>query len=667
MSLSTSSPSPPIIVDFSQPPTPTSNISVGRSKSLALPTSSSSTQTSYDLFPRSASISSATSNPSINSLRRLSRKLPPAWTESLEDLARTNSPSPSTSPSHSHSAIESQVEGISPRSKAIPLPTVGGAGTKNSKRGSEQFILSVAAPLDLALQHSPRSSTLTTAEVNSISSRSNSGSSFSQIFYNPSNNKSNTKPSTSGSGLQKRSVGKASISGPSSTTPARSLRPEMSPRKGSSSSSSNTSASSQILQTPTTTHASRFAARNNSVSATSSSCSSRDTCGTWSLLDEVQMEESIAAGGKGKNVKESRREKKMREKRDRERFDEKTPPTPKELFEASLLEVVGERGERVKFGDLVNRRKTIVIFIRHWFCPLCAQYMSSILSEVSVDALEKANVDLVIIGNGSDKMLDGYRSQFNCCPQSQSDADSLSSSPSSQQHRRSYSDKSFRCPFKMYTDPTLALYRALGLTRQTGDSGPEEEKGDYLTQSALESTFQTIKRATKMPLLHNPGHFLQLGGEFVFDATTTRRAPLNVIYTHRMTNTRSHAPIRDICEEAGVRLEFIHYEPGPPPPPVHRASYISTTDSTTGGGGGEVDVIRRGSKETDEWKVERDETLSRMRALKIARREGIKALDNEGYTFDKRSKVGTDNVRIVGKDVMVAEEEAEVEGLGFAI
>ncbi|WWD17509.1 hypothetical protein CI109_101950 [Kwoniella shandongensis] len=637
MSLSTSSPSPPIIVDFSQPPTPTSNISVGRSKSLALPTSSSSTQTSYDLFPRSASISSATSNPSINSLRRLSRKLPPAWTESLEDLARTNSPSPSTSPSHSHSAIESQVEGISPRSKAIPLPTVGGAGTKNSKRGSEQFILSVAAPLDLALQHSPRSSTLTTAEVNSISSRSNSGSSFSQIFYNPSNNKSNTKPSTSGSGLQKRSVGKASISGPSSTTPARSLRPEMSPRKGSSSSSSNTSASSQILQTPTTTHASRFAARNNSVSATSSSCSSRDTCGTWSLLDEVQMEESIAAGGKGKNVKESRREKKMREKRDRERFDEKTPPTPKELFEASLLEVVGERGERVKFGDLVNRRKTIVIFIRHWFCPLCAQYMSSILSEVSVDALEKANVDLVIIGNGSDKMLDGYR------------------------------NKSFRCPFKMYTDPTLALYRALGLTRQTGDSGPEEEKGDYLTQSALESTFQTIKRATKMPLLHNPGHFLQLGGEFVFDATTTRRAPLNVIYTHRMTNTRSHAPIRDICEEAGVRLEFIHYEPGPPPPPVHRASYISTTDSTTGGGGGEVDVIRRGSKETDEWKVERDETLSRMRALKIARREGIKALDNEGYTFDKRSKVGTDNVRIVGKDVMVAEEEAEVEGLGFAI
>jgi len=38
--------------------------------------------------------------------------------------------------------------------------------------------------------------------------------------------------------------------------------------------------------------------------------------------------------------------------------------------------------------------------------------MNSILSEVSLFALERADVDLIIIGNGSSKMLNGYKSEF---------------------------------------------------------------------------------------------------------------------------------------------------------------------------------------------------------------------------------------------------------------
>ncbi|KAK8864192.1 hypothetical protein IAR55_001438 [Kwoniella newhampshirensis] len=581
-----------------------------RSQSLA-PSSLSSSTTPPPL--RSASVSTL---PSVNSVRRLSRKLPPALTESLENLAQSNSPSPSSSsylvsqrnPLDAGIDTHHSCEGVSPLTKTIGLPADANEAQQQQlqQQQGHQFILSVAEPISSGLLLAP------------LSTRSNSGSgssTFSQnIFYTPNPNlKSDSKPP------QKRSIKKGSISGPSSTSTSQlSLRPNMFSRKGSSSSSSNGSTSTQ-LQTPPPSHASRFLTTRGSVSSSSASCGigrdGSDNCGTWSIMDEVEMSETIA--GK-KNKKESRTEKKLREKKEKERFDERRPPTAKELFEASLLQVVGEHGERVKFGDLVNgKKRTIVVFIRHWFCPLCAQYMNSIISEVSVDALEKANVELLIIGNGSDKMLDGYR------------------------------NKAFRCPFKMYTDPTLALYRALGLTRQTGDSGPEEEKGDYLVQSAMESTVQTIKRATKMPL-RNPGHFLQLGGEFVFDS------PLNVIYTHRMTNTRSHSPIRDICAEAGVRLEFIHYEPGPPPPPVHRSSYLSN-GTGEGAEGGEL----------DNWQKERDDTLSRMRALKVARREGVKAVALDGYTFDKRSKV--DNVKIVDEDVVLEEEEVEVEGLGFVV
>jgi len=37
--------------------------------------------------------------------------------------------------------------------------------------------------------------------------------------------------------------------------------------------------------------------------------------------------------------------------------------------------------------------------------------MNSILADVPMSALEEADVDLIIIGNGSHKMLNGYKSE----------------------------------------------------------------------------------------------------------------------------------------------------------------------------------------------------------------------------------------------------------------
>ena len=158
----------------------------------------------------------------------------------------------------------------------------------------------------------------------------------------------------------------------------------------------------------------------------------------------------------------------------------------------------------------------------------------------------------------------------------------------------------------MYTDPTLSVYRALGLTRQTGNAGPDSEAGEYLIQTPLEATMATLKRATQMPL-RNPGHFTQLGGEFVFNGT------LNVTYTHRMTTTRSHAPIRDVCAQAGVRLEWLHYDPGPAPPIVHRPSIV-LEDSA------ELDEDAR---EEIVWQDRRENELERIRTSKEIRRKGL--------------------------------------------
>lgn len=39
---------------------------------------------------------------------------------------------------------------------------------------------------------------------------------------------------------------------------------------------------------------------------------------------------------------------------------------------------------------------------------MCAQYMKAMVRDVRPEALEEAGVKLIVIGNGSAKMIDGY-------------------------------------------------------------------------------------------------------------------------------------------------------------------------------------------------------------------------------------------------------------------
>jgi hypothetical protein len=67
----------------------------------------------------------------------------------------------------------------------------------------------------------------------------------------------------------------------------------------------------------------------------------------------------------GKRIKESRKQRKLRQKAEKDRFDAVRPPDKRELFDASMLEVIDEKGEKVMFGELVRGQKTIVVFLRH--------------------------------------------------------------------------------------------------------------------------------------------------------------------------------------------------------------------------------------------------------------------------------------------------------------
>ncbi|KAG8892473.1 hypothetical protein FRC00_011999, partial [Tulasnella sp. 408] len=124
--------------------------------------------------------------------------------------------------------------------------------------------------------------------------------------------------------------------------------------------------------------------------------------------------------------------------------------TMRDIYEASLIPVWDKEGHKVAFGKLFEDQVTIVIFIRHFWCPMCQDYMKSIAKELEPGRLAQARVKLVVIGCGDPGMI------------------------------RSYNDKIVKSPFEMYTDPKLILFTALGMTLKTTDGGPEERKGGYI-------------------------------------------------------------------------------------------------------------------------------------------------------------------------------------------
>ena len=202
------------------------------------------------------------------------------------------------------------------------------------------------------------------------------------------------------------------------------------------------------------------------------------------------------------------------------------PPSRLQLHYAASLPVTGDDGKQIPFGSLFESQSTIVIFIRHFWCPLCQDYMSSVKSfvrpEMVCNSCESddqchdsdhdagTRVRFVVISNGAHGMIAKYKQIFGL-------------------------------PFNVYTDPTLALYQALGMGRdrdikhhnyQTHRHSPSkggssevisEKKSDikdsgYVKHSLMGGIAMVVMRALKvcMPVWEKGGNIDQLGGEFIF-------------------------------------------------------------------------------------------------------------------------------------------------------
>ncbi|KAF2972505.1 hypothetical protein GQX73_g1061 [Xylaria multiplex] len=194
-------------------------------------------------------------------------------------------------------------------------------------------------------------------------------------------------------------------------------------------------------------------------------------------------------------------------------------------------------------------RRILVIFIRHFFCGNCQEYLRTVASSITPEALLGLPVStfIVVVGCGSHKLIDSYV-------------------------------KETGCPFPVYADPTRRLYQELGMvsTLHLGER-PAYMQNKTVVHTVMSGIRQGLKQVTT-GLVTKMGDQRQVGGEFLFEpASRTLETPISsplpddddddegqsssgrsaveekcVTWCHRMRTTRDHAEIPELMEILGL-------------------------------------------------------------------------------------------------------------------
>ncbi|KAH6683404.1 AhpC/TSA antioxidant enzyme-domain-containing protein [Halenospora varia] len=227
-------------------------------------------------------------------------------------------------------------------------------------------------------------------------------------------------------------------------------------------------------------------------------------------------------------------------------------PTQEILRKVDKLTVLDADGKAVPFKDIYNgpgvARRVLVIFIRHFFCGNCQEFIRSLAASITpADLLQLPTPTFIaVIGCGSPSLIPMYQNET-------------------------------ACPFPVYADPTKKLYDELGMLR-TLNLGTRPEYQRKALVSMMTASFVQSLKMLKGGKAFQGGDYQQVGGEFMFepvDLTTPICAPgdnskqlgaiggnetesreeKRVTWCHRMKNTRDHAEIPELREVLGFDEE----------------------------------------------------------------------------------------------------------------
>ncbi|KAL8725132.1 MAG: hypothetical protein Q9166_007536 [cf. Caloplaca sp. 2 TL-2023] len=195
------------------------------------------------------------------------------------------------------------------------------------------------------------------------------------------------------------------------------------------------------------------------------------------------------------------------------------PPRRKDLEKVAELPLLDKDGKPHAFRSLYSstnneRSRTLIIFIRHFFCGNCQEYLRSLSSSITPNVLQSLSVPIKIriIGCGQPDLIPMYTRETGC-------------------------------PYPIYADPSKKLYAELGMTRTLSLGSKAPQYMQYSLPSAMiRALYQSLK-AGRGAL--KGGDYWQVGGEFIFEDG-------EVTWCHRMKNTRDHAEVPEVRRQLGL-------------------------------------------------------------------------------------------------------------------
>lgn len=181
-------------------------------------------------------------------------------------------------------------------------------------------------------------------------------------------------------------------------------------------------------------------------------------------------------------------------------------------------------------------RQVLVIFIRHFFCGNCQEYLRRVTT--SFPSPLPSHLSIAIIGCGSPSLIDSYRSLITTLP----------------------------ALWPIYADPTTELYRVLGTQRSLSlGARPPEYIQHSLISGVIKSVVQGVKRIPQGDA-HKAGDLSINGGEYLFELQTDHeRSHWNLIWNHIMMNSRDHIEVNELAKIVGVSTEVKNSEVGKVP------------------------------------------------------------------------------------------------------
>ncbi|KAI4273702.1 MAG: hypothetical protein LQ337_004442 [Flavoplaca oasis] len=194
-------------------------------------------------------------------------------------------------------------------------------------------------------------------------------------------------------------------------------------------------------------------------------------------------------------------------------------PRRKDLERVAEYPVLDKDGKPHAFKSLYTptdegTSRTIIIFIRHFFCGNCQEYLRSLSSSVTPEVLQSLSppMNICIVGCGQPELIPMY-------------------------------SRETECPYPIYADPSKKLYAELGMTRTLSLGSKAPQYMQYSLPSAIvRAIYQNIKAGRDA---FKGGDYFQVGGEFLFDDG-------EVTWCHRMTNTRDHVEIPELRKQLGL-------------------------------------------------------------------------------------------------------------------